>query len=117
MSPDRVLRRGEFRSWPGSSALELRTPHRSCPNACPFDPASERAASDHGNNSGAHQSALVGAALYSSSVTRRPHVTGLPESFCCIAMWTMNRFRGGAVPVVLARPEEDAVAGGGSSRP
>jgi hypothetical protein len=53
----------------------------------------ERAASDHEDDSGARQSALIGAALYSSSVTWRPHVTVLPESsFCCIAMWTMNRF-------------------------
>ena len=48
-------------------------------------------------DSGAGQSALVGEAPYSSSVTWRPHVTGLPDSsFCCIAMWTMNRF--GAAP-------------------
>src|SRR5438067_999469 len=51
-----------------------------------------------------------GPAAYSSSVTWRPQVTGLPESsFCCMAMWTMKRF--GAVPVVLAGFEEDAVAG------
>src|SRR3954468_11439569 len=38
-----------------------------------------------------------GARPYSSSLTCRPHVTGLPDSsFCCIAMWTMNRL--GAAP-------------------
>jgi hypothetical protein len=36
-------------------------------------------------DSGARQSALVGEAPYCSSVTCRPHVTGLPDSsFCCI---------------------------------
>jgi hypothetical protein len=36
-------------------------------------------------------------AAYSSSVTCRPQVTGLPDSsFCCMAMWAMNRL--GAAP-------------------
>jgi hypothetical protein len=55
--------------------------------------------------------ALVAEAPYSSSVTWRPHVTGLPDSsFCCIAMWTMNRF--GAAPCQWFSPgSKNAVAG------
>jgi hypothetical protein len=45
----------------------------------------------------ARRQLLDAPAPYSSSVTWRPQVTGLPDwSFCCMAMWTMKRF--GAAP-------------------
>ena len=54
----------------------------------------------------------TGACAYSSSVTCSPQATGLPVSSACwIAMWVMKRVGRGAVPVVLAGLEEDAVAG------
>ena len=39
MSADRVPQESDLRSWPGLLALELATPCRSCPNACPIAPA------------------------------------------------------------------------------